>query len=438
MTTNSNLPKVSWTRWLGWLVLAFSIAFAAGLAFLLATGCEFADEAPAGISLLLMTAGLAFCLLGILIIHYRPENRIGWLCIVIGLIFSLQPFLDAYVDCGLAGRPLPGLPYMAWLSYLSPIVAASSLFILLPQLFPDGRFLSPRWRTACWISLSTIGLLTFATAFRPGQLRYNGMEFNIPLENPLGIPVIPGTWGPTLDSMIKLAIIIAALLAIASLVTRWRRSRGDTRQQLKWFAYFLATAVLVQLVVFEIGGPFFYPELLYSRWYLAILTVVFLGFPITIGIAVFKYRLYDIDIIIRRTLVYGVLTILLTLIYFGSVVLLQNLFSAISGQRSPIAIVLSTLIIAALFIPLRSRTQTFIDRRFYRRKYDAALTLRRFGETARDEVDLDRLAVELMRVVEGTMQPESAGLWLRQTGDKPAGQEIAGSSAKTNQPSLES
>jgi hypothetical protein len=228
------------------------------------------------------------------------------------------------------------------------------------------------------------------------------------------------------------------LASIASLIHAGFSQRDAvSRAQLRWalggFVIGLGVALLTFPPAFGwVSGPFW--DLVPSFSF----TLGFLVIGVSLAIAVLRYRLFDIDLIIRKTLVYGALTLLLALIYFGSVVLLQILFSAVTGQRSAIAIVISTLAIAALFIPLRSRTQTFIDRRFYRRKYDAALTLRRFGETARDEVDLDRLAVELMRVVEGTMQPESAGLWLRQTGDKPAGQEIAGSSAKTNQPSLES
>jgi hypothetical protein len=413
MSRTSLLLKVGWSNWLAWFLLACAIVFPVGSLLLLATGCGTSNENPAGFHWLQMATGLAFVLLGFLIIHYRPENRIGWLCNLIGFTFAIQSFLDVYVSCGLDGRALPEMSYMAWLSYLTPIVSASSLFILLPQLFPDGRFLSPRWRAVCWISVSIIGLLALVTAFLPGPLLYNGFDVIIPLNNPLGLEVIPGTWGPALNSLIKVAIIGAAIMAIASLVTRWRRSTGDTRQQLKWFAYFLVTAVFVQLVVFEMGGAFIFPEIRSSGWYLAILTVVLLGFPITIGIAVFKYRLYDIDIIIRKTLVYAVLTILLATIYFGFVVLLQSLFAAVSGEQSAVAIVISTLIIAALFTPLRNRLQWFIDRRFYRRKYDAQKTLATFAATGRDEVDLDNLVTELIRVVQETMQPEEVSLWLR-------------------------
>jgi hypothetical protein len=171
--------------------------------------------------------------------------------------------------------------------------------------------------------------------------------------------------------------------------------------------------VVIQLVVFEMVGAFFYPEIFNTVWYRAIILVVFTGFPIVIGIAVFKYRLYDIDIIIRKTLVYGVLTILLALIYFGSVLLIQGLVTAVGGQQSPIVIVFSTLLIAALFSPLRRRIQAFIDQRFFRRKYDAEQTLAQFAASVRDEVDLDDLTAELLRVVQETMEPEHVSIHLR-------------------------
>jgi hypothetical protein len=239
------------------------------------------------------------------------------------------------------------------------------------------------------------------------------MDSDYPIDNPLGLGFLPAMLGPTVDSLLSLTIIAAALLAIASLIIRWRRSTGDTRQQLKWFAYFLATAVVIQLVVFEMVGAFFYPEIFNTVWYRAIILVVFTGFPIVIGIAVFKYRLYDIDIIIRKTLVYGVLTILLALIYFGSVLLIQGLVTAVGGQQSPIVIVFSTLLIAALFSPLRRRIQAFIDQRFFRRKYDAEQTLAQFAASVRDEVDLDDLTAELLRVVQETMEPEHVSIHLR-------------------------
>jgi hypothetical protein len=222
------------------------------------------------------------------------------------------------------------------------------------------------------------------------------------------------------------------LASIASLIHAGFSQRdAASRAQLRWalggFVVGLGLALLTFLPAFDWVRDPFWAQLLSSGFSLGFLVI-----GVSLAVAVLRYRLFDIDLIIRKTLVYGALTLLLALIYFGSVVLLQNLFSAVTGQQSAIAIVVSTLAIAALFVPLRSRTQTFIDRRFYRRKYDAALTLSQFAQTARDEVDLDRLSAELVRVVEETMQPESAGLWLRQTGDKRVGQVAANKPAITN------
>jgi hypothetical protein len=217
-----------------------------------------------------------------------------------------------------------------------------------------------------------------------------------------------------------IALIGSIFVAITSLITRWRRSQGDQRQQVKWFAYFLVV-VLIYLLIFEsIGSLFIYPYLSESSahyfdvFYVDVMIpIVFMGFPITIGLAVFKYRLYDIDIIIRRTLQYGLLTGILAVIYFGGVVLTQSIFSALTGNAdSPIITVISTLAIVVLFTPLRSRVQNFIDRRFYRAKYDAERTLAQFAATVRDEVDVERLTDALLGVVEETMQPESVSLWL--------------------------
>ena len=243
----------------------------------------------------------------------------------------------------------------------------------------------------------------------------NGMDLGDPNtpENPFALSFIPTSIGPILNASISIVLLVMSLVAIASLVVRYRRSGGETRQQLKWFAYFLAVVVSTQLVAFELVGAFFYPEIFDSVAYVLIVAVVFIGFPVVIGIAILRYRLYDIDVIIRRTMVYALVTGTLLVIYFVSVILMQQLFVAVTGQESTIAIVVSTLFIAALFNPLQRRVQTLIDRRFYRRKYDAQATLAHFGSVARDEVNLDRLTTELLDAVEGTVQPTATSLWLR-------------------------
>jgi hypothetical protein len=207
------------------------------------------------------------------------------------------------------------------------------------------------------------------------------------------------------------------LIAQFSLFARWRRADGQTRQQLKVFAFFLVTIGTV-FMLFELIGQLLYPSVdlfgLLDGWlYAALLVLLWVGYPVAIGVSVLKYRMYDVDVVIRKTLVYSILTALLALIYFGGVVLVQQLTRSITAS-SDLAIAVSTLIIAALFFPLRRRVQNAIDRRFYRRKYDAAKTLAAFSTTVRDEVELDKLTTELLTVVQETMQPASVSLWLKQ------------------------
>ena len=203
------------------------------------------------------------------------------------------------------------------------------------------------------------------------------------------------------------------LAGIVSLVLRWRRSSGEPRQQIKWLAFFFATAGTLFLAI-EVLGAAFYPAIFEGWFYLLALVPFWLGLPLVMGLAIFKYRLYDIDVVIRKTLLYAVLTALLALVYFGVVIVLQGLFSRLTGvQQSTLAVVISTLFIAALFTPLRRRIQDWIDRRFFRKKYDAQQVLAQFALTARDETDLDALTAELVRVVQETMQPESVSVWLR-------------------------
>jgi hypothetical protein len=293
---------------------------------------------------------------------------------------------------------------------------AISLFAMLPFWFPDGYFISPGIGRATVVMLILIGALVLLVALLPGPMLYNGMDSDLYIDNPFGWGVLPTFLGPVLNSILSLMMITLAFIAIASLILRWRRADREMRQQLKWFVYFLGTAVSLQLVI-ELFGAFVYPAVFESWFYVIVIWAVFLGFPTVIGIAVFKYRLYDIDLIIRRTLSYTLLTLLLALIYFGSVVLLQSLFSSLTGQASPVIIVISTLAIAAVFSPLREWTQSTIDRRFYRQKYDAEKSLAHFSFKARQQVNLDELSDELLYVIQETMQPEQMSLWLKTKSD---------------------
>jgi len=231
---------------------------------------------------------------------------------------------------------------------------------------------------------------------------------NYRIENPIGIEGLAFVEDLAIFGVLNVLILVGIVGVVACVVVRFRRSRGIERQQMKWFLY---AAALLLLAPAADSLPDIVSNVLFG--------VVLIAIPTAIGIAVLRYHLYDIDILINRTLVYGSLTVALVLIYVGGVVSLQYAFRAITGQESQIAIVASTLAIAALFNPLRRRVQAFVDRRFYRRKYDAAKTLEAFSAKLRDETDLDALNDELVGVVRVTMQPKHASLWLRsETGVK--------------------
>jgi len=227
-----------------------------------------------------------------------------------------------------------------------------------------------------------------------------------PIRNPLGVESLP-----SFIKVVERVVNTLLFAAVISLFVRLRRARGLERQQIKWFVY--ATALTI------CGGILTYPvsEVIGSQWLKWISFVPFIvgvmAIPISMGIAILRYRLYDIDTLINRTLVYGLLTAILASVYFGGVVLLQRLFVALTGEKSTVAVVASTLLIAALFTPLRHQIQSFIDRRFYRSKYDARKTLEAFSAKLRDETNLDALSDDLVGVVKETMQPSHISLWQR-------------------------
>ena len=343
-----------------------------------------------------------------------PHNAIGWIFCAIGLVAGMRLFVAEYAIVTLLAEPgtplgrLPGGEALAWVSswLWAPHIG---LFVFLGLLFPDGRPPSPRWRPFAWLVGAVIVVGTVAVALWPETA--GGMDLT---NNPLGIEAAAGVVGP-----VEAVLYVLALVATASLVARLRHSKGVERQQVKWFAYAAALLVGSALLYFVIS------EAADVRWLgrlgLVLVIVGTVSLPVAMGIAIFRYRLYNIDLIINRTLVYGSLTAVLALVYIGSVVLLQNLFRALTGEESQLGVVASTLVIAALFNPLRRRTQDFIDRRFYRRKYDAAKTLEAFSNKLRVEPDVDALADDVLSVVRETMQPAHVSLWLRPDTDRRRG-----------------
>ncbi len=364
---------------------------------------------------------------GLIIISRQLSNVIGWLLVVAGFSSALFTLSSEYAQIALfsEGQNLTLGLISAWIAQWIWIGYAASLLLGLPLLFPNGRFLSPRWRLYGWFTAFYILLLWISIAFRPGPLT----DFTS-FDNPFGVRTFEDT-----PSFLSQAINLLTAVglrrtpgmtplalpfitgAILSLILRYRRSQGDQRAQIKWFTF--AACLLLAAVIFGFVQTIGVLPLVSNQLGALIFGLQATLFTLAIGIAMLKYHLYEIDLIIRRTLVYGVLTLFLIILYYSSVVLLQQAFRALTGQDSPVAIVISTLVIAALFNPLRSRVQSAIDRRFYRRKYDARQAMEAFAAAARDEVDLERLEAELVSIVRETMQPEEVSLWLRPTGSSP-------------------
>jgi hypothetical protein len=380
---------------LAWSLWATAVALVAG-GLLLALANR--PEAPLYEFWVVALISPTFATLGALIVSRRPGNVIGWIFLACGVAASVQMFCGQYATVALLSEGasrLPGGAVAGWLSTLvQQSLVATALFLVL--LFPTGRLLSPRWRPFALFYATVIVIWVGTDALGPGPL-----EDFAPARNPFGVEAAAAILNilETIGGWTGGACFVAGIF---SLILRFYRSRGDERQQLKWFVY---AATLGFLAIVLAGETPVLGELV---WLVAPLSL-----PVAAGIAILKYRLYDIDIVINRTLVYGSLTATLAGVYFGSVVLLQATFRAITGQESQLAVVASTLAIAALFGPLRRRIQAFIDRRFYRRKYDAAQILEAFGAKLRDETDLDQLSTELRVVVRDAMQPAHVGLWLR-------------------------
>ena len=338
---------------------------------------------------------LAFPIIGALVASRRPENPIGWICLASGLLFMLLAVTDSYSIYGTASPgsvPFPvavGTIGNQWLWV--PTVGLLGIFLIL--LFPDGKLPSKRWRPLVWLSGVMIVLLSITEGLAPGPLENQGG-----VRNPFGLEELP--WLVTVSYIVLPLLPLCILASAVSMVLRFRRSRGEVRQQIKWFTFVVFFAglmffiVMISQVVIVLGSDANLPKTpLWVELLFSLAALGFAGVPISIGFAVLKYRLYDIDVVINLTLVYGSLTAALVAIYLGGVATTQAILRALTDQteQPQLAIVVSTLVIAALFNPLRRRIQSFIDRRFYRRKYDARKTLEAFSARLRDETDLETL-----------------------------------------------
>jgi hypothetical protein len=381
---------------LAWSLCAASVAGIGGLLVLkVLNGPADLRSAP------LVTAPLAFSVVGALVAARQQRNPVGWQLLAVGVFMTATLVGESYARYALitAPRSLPGGLYGAWWPTWTYAPIVTILVIFLPLYFPTGQLLSPRWRPVVW---SGIGFLVLAVA---GNALSPGPNLLLPGLAPVPNPVVYLPEATPLFELFRLLAWFCSLAgiagAIAALVVRFRRARGIERQQLKWFTYAAALTPL----------PFLAHD--FAPGISGLLQTLILPLvPISVGIAILRYRLYEIDHIINRTLVYGLLTVILGLGYAaGSLVFV--LVAGTGADPPSWLVAAATLAAAAIFRPARRRIQAAVDRRFNRRRYNTASTIQAFSTRLRDQVDLDTLASELLAVVDQTMEPTQASLWLR-------------------------
>ncbi len=382
-------------RRLGWAVVVLTLALQLGGKALYATTDAFELTA---VDLLLPLNTTAFSIVGALVASRHPDNAIGWIFLGAAASGALGDLAFGFVEYSVQADGDPGTLAGAAAVYheyaFLGFVIVPVVFLVL--LFPTGRLLSRRWRAIAWCGgAGILGALVTGAMLDPLS-DYPTVDNPFAVDNPVVDP---------LSYVCLLAMYVAFFGAVRSIVVRFRRAGHEQRQQIKWFA----TAGVILAVILPIDDLL--SGVTGSAAY-AVSSLALLGLPVAVGIAILRHRLYDIDVVINRALVYGALTATLAGAYLGGVLLLQLALSPLTESNS-LAIAASTLAVAALFQPARRRIQSTVDRRFYRRKYDAARTLEQFGARLRDEVDLDALGGDLRGVVTETMQPRHVSLWLR-------------------------
>jgi hypothetical protein len=337
---------------------------------------------------------LAFLTVGAFLGGRRPGNAVGWLLLGWGVVMAFSAFTGAYVERGLVRDP-GSLPGPGWAAWAEGVVwhPAFGLLAFLLLLFPHGRLPSPRWRPFARFTAAVYLTLSLSAALAPGAVELYYPEATPPVRLPVA-GLADTVFGVLLPGQLLLLAI-----ALVSVVLRLRRARGEERQQVKWFVYTVVTVIVLFIAgIVVLGAGYLFP--------------LFGLVPVSVAVAVFKYRLYEIDRLINRTLVYGLLSALLVGVYAALVFLLGRLLDPATGD-SALAVAASTLAVATLFQPARRRVQAVVDRRFNRGRYDATRTIQAFSGRLRDHVELDTLTVELLAVVDQTVQPTRASLWLR-------------------------
>ncbi|HEX2376614.1 MAG TPA: hypothetical protein VHI30_03565 [Gaiellales bacterium] len=370
-------------------------------------------SADAVVGIAMAVVLLAFPIAGVVVAVRQPANPVGWILLAIGAGWGLLAGVTSYADYGLRLHPgsVPAANVAAALtvSVWAVPVGLTGTFLLL--LFPDGRLPGPRWRWVAYVAALTTVLGATTGPLDPGALESTPYSHT---SNPLGI----GGMGPVVGVLNYAVLVLAVTMAASavSLVVRFRRSGRVAREQVKWLAAAAGASASIYLVdlcaslLFGGSGP-------QPVWRVALddAFVLSVGLtPIAIGVAVLRYRLYEIDVIIRRTLVYAALVGCLAALYLGGVYAIQTAVRSVSGQSGTLAVTTSTLLVAAAFQPLRSRIQRAVDHRFYRGRYDAARTLETFSGRLREQVDIEAVSGEVLEVVRQTLQPAHASLWLRE------------------------
>jgi signal transduction histidine kinase len=367
-TISSPRLRRAWPPWWALGALLITLGAAGGVIWLHARVCEL-PFLSLDYPLVGTISGPAFAGLGLAIARKHPAHRIGWLCLAAGAGCALGDLAEAYLTCALSGPALPaGATLAAWYQYtLMPVLIVVPMFVLLPLWFPTGSAPSVGWRRFCRVVLGLLGIATLGSAVVPDFRQPNGVGTTIPLTNPLGIGHLPAWWAGASGELWNVVAIGATLAAIGSLIARFRRSEGDERLQIKWFAFFLASAVTLQILVFELllarllpwyAGAAWQPVVQWS--YLLVLVSVFLGFPLTIGITIFKYRLYDIDLLINRTLTHAGLTLVITTLYL--LVIAGTASLSMDRRGELLSLVLATAASALLIRPLYRRIRAGADR----------------------------------------------------------------------------
>jgi hypothetical protein len=350
----------------------------------------------------LLLAFAAFMVVGAVIVAHRPGNAVGWIFSTIGLLTATGVLATEYAAYAARTRPgsLPGVILAAWYSSWWWYPTLTGVLVFTPLVFPTGRLLSARWRPVAIVAAVGTAAIITLSALQPTL-----QDEDQPIRNPIGRAGIPDPEEGVLGAILFGLLLLCAAAAVTSVVLRFRRAQTVERQQLKWFTYAATLLVLFLLLTDYLLPPSGAVEALYG--------LVVALVPIAAGIAILRYRLYDIDRLINRTLVYGALTALLGAVYAAAVLIGGQVFGGVGGNPPSWAVAGATLAVAALFQPARRRIQAVVDRRFNRRKYDAARTVEAFSTRLRDQVDLDTLTGELLAVVDQTMEPTRVWLWLR-------------------------